>query len=145
MRAAFGEIGDMRLHVMAAITMADETARDRRSGIAALEEELAKLRDIASTGDERQPADRGPSRRRASRGPPSASSGWPGALAREPHRSPAHPLLPRTGARLRIRLFYTSPTSPPTADRPYIGRAGLWGAFRSSFPRGLIDPNGSCP
>ena len=40
MRAAFGEIGDMRLHVMAAITMADETARDSGSASRRMEAEL---------------------------------------------------------------------------------------------------------
>jgi cell division protein ZapA len=40
MRTAFGEIGDMRLHVMAAITIADELAEARRR-IEALEEEAA--------------------------------------------------------------------------------------------------------
>jgi cell division protein ZapA len=52
MRRSFGEIGDMRLHVMAAISIADETAETRRR-IAALEEEVAKLRDISLAGDER--------------------------------------------------------------------------------------------
>ncbi len=52
MRTAFGEIGDMRLHVMAAITIADELAEARRR-IEALEEEAASLRVLASAGDER--------------------------------------------------------------------------------------------
>lgn len=52
MRTSFGEIGDMRLHVMAAITIADELhERDRR--IAALEAEVAELQRFASAGDER--------------------------------------------------------------------------------------------
>ena len=52
MRAAFGEIGDMRLHVMAAITIADEMAETKRK-VAALEAELSKLHSLASAGDER--------------------------------------------------------------------------------------------
>jgi cell division protein ZapA len=52
MRQAFGEIGDMRLHVMAAITQADELHEARRR-IAAIEAELADLKSFASTGDER--------------------------------------------------------------------------------------------
>ena len=52
MRAAFGEIGDMRLHVMAAITMADEM-HDMRKRLAAMEAELNDLRSFTSTGDER--------------------------------------------------------------------------------------------
>ncbi|KAB0268972.1 cell division protein ZapA [Microvirga brassicacearum] len=52
MRVAFGEIGEMRLHVMAAITMADEL-HETRKRIAAMEAELNELRSFASTGDER--------------------------------------------------------------------------------------------
>lgn len=52
MRAAFGEIGDMRLHVMAAITQGDELHETRRR-VAALEAELASLKQFASAGDER--------------------------------------------------------------------------------------------
>ncbi|MBZ6077305.1 cell division protein ZapA [Microvirga puerhi] len=55
MRAAFGEIGDMRLHVMAAITLADEM-HETKKRIAALEAELAELRRFASQGDERTQA-----------------------------------------------------------------------------------------
>jgi cell division protein ZapA len=51
MRRTFGEIGDMRLHVMAAITIADDLAEARKR-IAALETELASHRDLASAGDE---------------------------------------------------------------------------------------------
>ncbi|MEZ0172076.1 cell division protein ZapA [Microvirga sp. TS319] len=50
MRAAFGEIGDMRLHVMAAMTQADELHETRRR-LAAVEAELGRLR--SSSGDER--------------------------------------------------------------------------------------------
>jgi cell division protein ZapA len=52
MRQAFGEIGDMRLHVMAAITQADEL-HETKKRLAKLEAELASLRQFASAGDER--------------------------------------------------------------------------------------------
>jgi cell division protein ZapA len=41
MRAAFGEIGDMRLHVMAALTFADQIA-ELRDRVAALEVDQAR-------------------------------------------------------------------------------------------------------
>lgn len=52
MRRAFGEIGDMRLHVMAAITQGDELHETKRR-IAALESELAQLKSFPMGGDER--------------------------------------------------------------------------------------------
>jgi cell division protein ZapA len=55
MRGSFGEIGDMRLHVMAALTVADDLAEARRR-IAALEEEIAALRTLAAAGNERSQA-----------------------------------------------------------------------------------------
>lgn len=50
MRGAFGEIGDLRLHVMAAIAQADELHEARRR-LAAAEAELTRLK--SSSGDER--------------------------------------------------------------------------------------------
>jgi cell division protein ZapA len=55
MRAAFGEIGDMRLHVMAAITLADEMHETKRR-VEALEAELAEVKCFTSNGDERTQA-----------------------------------------------------------------------------------------
>lgn len=52
MRGAFGEIGDMRLHVMAAIMTADELAETKRR-VEALEGEVAAMRALASAGVER--------------------------------------------------------------------------------------------
>jgi cell division protein ZapA len=52
MRRTFGEIGDLRLHVMAAISIADEGAETRRR-MSSLEDELAKLRSISVAQDER--------------------------------------------------------------------------------------------
>lgn len=51
MRSAFGEIGDLRLQVMAAIAQADELHEAKRR-LAAAEAELARLTSPAS-GDER--------------------------------------------------------------------------------------------
>ena len=45
LRGKFGEIGDSRLTVMAALTVADELV-DANQRIRALEEELAALRDV---------------------------------------------------------------------------------------------------
>ena len=60
MRGSFGEIGDMRLHVMAAITFVDELAETKKR-LAAAEEELAAVRgpadDESSAGLEGQMAD----------------------------------------------------------------------------------------
>ncbi|MBX9930848.1 MAG: cell division protein ZapA [Methylobacterium sp.] len=44
MRQAFGEIGDMRLHVMAALTQADELTEAKRK-LAALEAETGSIRE----------------------------------------------------------------------------------------------------
>ena len=55
MRGSFGEIGDMRLHVMAALTLADDLGEARRR-IDTLEQEVAALRSVATAGDERTQA-----------------------------------------------------------------------------------------
>ncbi|MDJ1158253.1 cell division protein ZapA [Chelatococcus sp. SYSU_G07232] len=52
LRQAFGEIGDMRLHVMAALTIADELS-EARNGIGRLEAEIAALKSAVGAGDER--------------------------------------------------------------------------------------------
>jgi cell division protein ZapA len=52
MRASFGEIGDLRLHVMAAISQADEL-HETKKRVAALEAELAEIRRLVSSGDQR--------------------------------------------------------------------------------------------
>jgi cell division protein ZapA len=49
MRKAFGEIGDMRLHVMAALTLADELAETKRR-MEAMERETAALRETTDAG-----------------------------------------------------------------------------------------------
>lgn len=52
MRATFGEIGDLRLHVMAAIAQADELHETKRR-VAALEAEVAALNSVNASRDER--------------------------------------------------------------------------------------------
>ena len=52
LRGKFGEIGDGRLTVMAALTVADELV-DARQQIRALEEELAALRDVRVVASDR--------------------------------------------------------------------------------------------
>jgi cell division protein ZapA len=52
MRGTFGEIGDLRLHVMAAIAQADEL-HETRQRIAALEAEVAALNSVNAARDER--------------------------------------------------------------------------------------------
>ena len=52
MRTSFGEIGDLRLHVMAAIAQADELHETKRR-IAALEAEVAMLNSVNASRDER--------------------------------------------------------------------------------------------
>ena len=51
MRKSFGEIGDMRLQVMAALTLADESAEHRKR-IEALESQIAEFQAAAATGQE---------------------------------------------------------------------------------------------
>ncbi len=52
MRAGFGEIGDMRLHVMAALTVADDWTEMKRK-LEALESEVTALRAQVAAGEER--------------------------------------------------------------------------------------------
>ena len=51
-RSAFGEIGDMRLHVMAALMTADELSETRRR-VEALESEIVAMRAVSSANAER--------------------------------------------------------------------------------------------
>ena len=52
LRESFGEIGDMRLHVMAALTLADEFT-ETRAKLDALAGEVAALQARAAVGEER--------------------------------------------------------------------------------------------
>ena len=55
LRGKFGEIGDARLTVMAALTVCDELS-DAGNRIRALEEELAALRDVRAAAADRAKA-----------------------------------------------------------------------------------------
>ena len=55
LRTKFGEIGDTRLTVMAALTVCDEL-QDAGNRIRALEEELATLRDVRTVAADRAKA-----------------------------------------------------------------------------------------
>lgn len=55
MRDSFGEIGDMRLHVMAALMVADELS-EAQSGIAGLKSEIADLKTLVDSSDDRASA-----------------------------------------------------------------------------------------
>jgi cell division protein ZapA len=55
LRGAFGEIGDMRLHVMAALTVADELD-EAQQRLQALEGELDLLKQRLESGDQRAKA-----------------------------------------------------------------------------------------
>jgi cell division protein ZapA len=52
---AFGEIGDMRLHVMAALTVLDELEETKKR-VTSLEREAASLRDALGAGSDRASA-----------------------------------------------------------------------------------------
>jgi len=52
MRDSFGEIGDMRLHVMAALMVADELS-EAQSVIAGLKSEIADLKTLVDSSDDR--------------------------------------------------------------------------------------------
>lgn len=52
MREAFGEIGDMRLHVMAALMVADEVS-ELRARVATLEKTLAAVQGDVGSADQR--------------------------------------------------------------------------------------------
>lgn len=52
MRQAFGEIGDMRLHVMAALTVVDEV-HELKQRLKSLEQELASVNGDAGMADQR--------------------------------------------------------------------------------------------
>jgi cell division protein ZapA len=55
LHSAFGEIGDMRLHVMAALTLVDELDEAKKR-IAALEAETVSLRASIGAGDQQAEA-----------------------------------------------------------------------------------------
>jgi cell division protein ZapA len=52
LRQSFGEIGDMRLHVMAALMIADELTEAKRE-LSALQAEAGRLKEAVGLGDAR--------------------------------------------------------------------------------------------
>ena len=136
LRGQFGEIGDARLTVMAALMVADELAEAGKK-LKRLEADLAALQDARGAA-----ADRARRRRRRSSPPstrrPSGSRAWP--------RSSARPAAARAAASRKAR--FTVPALRHGWQRPphphYIARAGLRGASESHSP-GPYDPEGSCP
>lgn len=55
LRGSFGEIGDMRLHVMAAVTVADDFTETKRK-LEAIESEVSALRAQTAASEERAQA-----------------------------------------------------------------------------------------
>ena len=89
LRGSFGEIGDMRLHVMAALTFVDELAETKKR-LAAAEEELAADARARRRRAVRRP--RNPDGRRPRTRPPSASSAWRRRSASRPRQGRSPPL-----------------------------------------------------
>ena len=125
--ARFGEVGDARLTIMAALTMADELSETMKK-LRQVEAELPALQDAQVLCRRPRPGDAGrrrrgvQCRRRAPRG----------------RRQEAQPVGGRPGLGARL----DGGAGAPRAD--YIGPAGLPGAFGDNSP-GPYDPEGSCP
>ena len=134
LRGRFGEIGDQRLTVMAAITMADQYSETERR-LRQLEAEFAGVDEARAAILERQEAVEG---------------GVAESIASLADRIEA----------LAVRLNDDASRSKRTANavtcRPlaagvrgraalYVEPAKLRGPAGNAYPRGLIDPKGSCP
>ena len=133
LRGKFGEIGDARLTVMAALTVADELA-ERQEASAALEEELAALQD-ARVPPPTQPAPRQ-------------------AVAVAAFNSAAERIegiakkLNQTGADRRRALRWSRPRwsgMAGAAANALHCRGGAAGCVRSTIPRGLTILKGAVP
>ena len=86
MRAAFGEIGDMRLHVMAALTFADDLSEAAQAGRGAGGGARRRCASSRSPGDERSIGSRGPGGRGHRQG-----GRADGAAGQEPERPALQP------------------------------------------------------
>ena len=148
LRKAFGEIGDQRLTMMVAIMVADELHEASRS-VDALKAEARR-------------AARGARQRRRAGGGARAHRGRGGAGRRPAHREAGaehrHRPAQRAGAGLRMAA---SPGKSRALSRgggkiggkaflfaglvPTLMRRGCEVRPGDTYPRGLIDPNGSCP
>ena len=162
LRGSFGEIGDMRLHVMAALTFVDELAETKKR-LAAAEEELAACAGPPTTSSSAGLETRWPTpstRRRTPRAPaktasaPAGCAPSPGGLRGRAASGPGEglhalrrSLPPASSARpapsplVRERACF----SPSDRLHRYITDCGAAGSVRRLIPRGLIDPQGSCP
>ncbi len=142
LRITFGEIGDTRLTVMAALTVADELA-DTSGKLRRLEEDLAALQDARAASAERSDATQAAGRGRAQLRRRAHRAGDQGAQS-QPHR--------RRHARMRRRAQSGQGIGLPgyrlrVAPGPcphYIGEAGLRGALGALSP-GPYRSHGSCP
>ena len=119
---AFGEIGDMRLHVMAALTVLDELEETKKR-VTNLERETASLRAAVGAG-----SDRAGRSRRAPRKPspmrPNASSALAGASARRQREWLAKPRHART-CRVGIHVFNIDSKGADNRDKPGVTRWAL--------------------
>ncbi len=124
MRKAFGEIGDMRLHVMAALTQSDELAEIRRR-MAELEHENAELKRAADAHAAEQKA-----------GEARLAEG----LGRTAERieTLARSLMP-------VRVHPDFHPLAPGPGRRYMGFAGLRFSTGDTFPGALSTPSGAVP
>jgi cell division protein ZapA (FtsZ GTPase activity inhibitor) len=125
LRTSFGEVGDTRLTVMAALTVADELAEAGRT-IRRLEEELAALKD-ARDGIGPHPGDADcPGQRVQRRGRPHRR---PDQKAQPDHhrrrRDGVTALAPRAGRGKKLSTASLAPDAPTH----YISQAGLRGAL----------------
>ncbi len=132
LRGKFGEIGDTRLTVMAALTVADELAEAGKK-MRRLEEELAALQDARVVA-----ADRAPGRRRLR------------IVARFNVRRRAHRRHRQEAQPDRRRAASGDGGSSAAGGdlasaAHYIGRAGLRGAFGVQFPGALRSSTGAVP
>lgn len=150
LRGKFGEIGDARLTVMAALTVCDELL-DANQRMRALEEELENLRSVRVAATDR------------ARTTQIAVANALNAAADRIEKTTQ--VLNRTigggvaigdvfltlQGRVRIAsslsaLVYRLPLPlAEAAHNAYIGQAKLRRASGAIYPRGLIDPLGNCP
>ncbi|MGY3461940.1 cell division protein ZapA (FtsZ GTPase activity inhibitor) [Bradyrhizobium sp. LM3.4] len=129
LRGKFGEIGDARLTVMAALTVCDELV-DAGNRIRTMEQELTELRDFRNAAVERARVEPDRSRQRTERRRRAHREIDPGP---EPDR--------RQRDRDRLTPHRAGDSSASLLHCPSEAATRV----RSHNPRGLIDPLGNCP
>ena len=131
LRGKFGEIGDARLTVMAALTVCDELL-DANARIRALEGELETLRNVRVAAADRAKATQ------------VAVANALNAAADRIEKTTQ--MLNRTiGSGVRDRVIGPALALADRVRNAYIGFAKLRRASGAIYPRGLIDPLGNCP